>query len=60
MHQRFVVMAAVMAANGPREYYRNCQGSSGDHIILTAGCAKYRYNKLDLGPSGIRVTDAGR
>ena len=36
--------------------------SSVDHIILTAGCAKYRYNKLDLGDiAGIpRILDAGQ
>ena len=38
---------------------RNCPQ---DHVILTAGCAKYRYNKLDLGDIGgiPRVLDAGQ
>jgi len=46
-----------------REYYTEfAQKLPKDTIILTAGCAKYRYNKLDLGSiNGIpRVLDAGQ
>ena len=39
-----------------------CSSLPTDSVILTAGCAKYRYNKLDLGTiNGIpRVLDAGQ
>src|SRR5665648_980498 len=46
-----------------REYYTEFARSlPKDTIILTAGCAKYRYNKLDLGEIGVipRVLDAGQ
>jgi hydroxylamine reductase len=46
-----------------REYYTEfAQKLPGDTVILTAGCAKYRYNKLALGDiNGIpRVLDAGQ
>jgi hydroxylamine reductase len=46
-----------------REYYTNfAQQLPGNTVILTAGCAKYRYNKLGLGEIGgiPRVLDAGQ
>ena len=46
-----------------REYYTDfAQALPSDTVILTAGCAKYRYNKLDLGDIGgiPRVLDAGQ
>ena len=46
-----------------REYYTEfAERLPGDTVILTAGCAKYRYNKLDLGDIGgiPRVLDAGQ
>jgi hydroxylamine reductase len=61
--QRFVVMAGCDGRQPIRSYYTDVaselpQGT----IILTAGCAKYRYNKLGLGDIGgiPRVLDAGQ
>ena len=59
----FVVMAGCDGRHADREYYtRFAEALPDDAVILTAGCAKYRYNKLDLGDiDGIpRVIDAGQ
>lgn len=61
--KRFVVMAGCDGRNEEREYYTElAQQLPQDTVILTAGCAKYRYNKLPLGNiAGIpRVIDAGQ
>ncbi len=61
--KRFVVMAGCDGRFRSRDYYTEvAQALPPDHVILTAGCAKYRYNKLDLGTvAGIpRVLDAGQ
>lgn len=61
--KRFVVMAGCDGRQKGREYFTEvAQELPSDTIILTAGCAKYRYNKLDLGDiNGIpRVLDAGQ
>jgi hydroxylamine reductase len=61
--KRFVVMAGCDGRQRSREYYTDiAKGLPEDHIILTAGCAKYRYNKLDLGTIGgiPRILDAGQ
>jgi len=61
--KRFVVMAGCDGRHKSREYYTEvAQELPKDSIILTAGCAKYRYNKLDLGDIGgiPRVLDAGQ
>jgi len=61
--KRFVVMAGCDGRQKGREYFTQvAQGLPPDTIILTAGCAKYRYNKLDLGTIGgiPRVLDAGQ
>ncbi len=61
--KRFFVMAGCDGRMKSREYYTEfAEKLSDDTIILTAGCAKYRYNKLDLGDiAGIpRVLDAGQ
>ncbi|HJJ36677.1 MAG TPA: hydroxylamine reductase, partial [Methanocorpusculum sp.] len=61
--RRFVVMAGCDGRDKDRDYYtRFAQALPKDTIILTAGCAKYRYNSLDLGDiDGIpRVLDAGQ
>jgi hydroxylamine reductase len=61
--QRFVVMAGCDGRQRSREYYTDvAEGLPGDHVILTAGCAKYRYNKLNLGDIGgiPRILDAGQ
>lgn len=61
--KRFVVMAGCDGRQKSREYYTEvAQSLPKDTIILTAGCAKYRYNKLDLGDIGgiPRVLDAGQ
>ncbi len=61
--RRFVVMAGCDGRQGSREYFTEvAEGLPEDTVILTAGCAKYRYNKLDLGDiDGIpRVLDAGQ
>lgn len=61
--RKFIVMAGCDGRNREREYYtRFAEALPKDTIILTAGCAKYRYNKLHLGEiEGIpRVLDAGQ
>jgi hydroxylamine reductase len=61
--KRFVVMAGCDGRHKTRDYYTQlAQSLPSDHVILTAGCAKYRYNKLDLGDIGgiPRVLDAGQ
>lgn len=61
--KRFVVMGGCDGRSKKREYYTEfAKNLPKDTVILTAGCAKYRYNKLDLGMiNGIpRVLDAGQ
>jgi hydroxylamine reductase len=61
--KRFIVMAGCDGRHKQREYYTEfAKALPKDTVILTAGCAKYRYNKLDLGDiEGIpRVIDAGQ
>ncbi|GGA76429.1 hydroxylamine reductase [Neiella marina] len=61
--KRFVVMAGCDGRSDEREYYTQvAEQLPQDAVILTAGCAKFRYNKLDLGTiNGIpRVLDAGQ
>lgn len=61
--KRFVVMAGCDGRHKERSYFTDvAQELPKDTIILTAGCAKYRYNKLDLGDIGgiPRVLDAGQ
>lgn len=61
--KRFVVMGGCDARKKEREYFTEvAKKLPKDTIILTAGCAKYRYNKLDLGDiEGIpRILDAGQ
>lgn len=61
--KRFFVMAGCDGRNKARDYYTEfAKKLPDDTVILTAGCAKYRYNKLDLGDiNGIpRVLDAGQ
>ena len=61
--KKFVVMGGCDGRQKSREYYtRFAQELPKDTIILTAGCAKYRYNKLPLGDIGgiPRVLDAGQ
>jgi len=61
--KKFFVMAGCDGRMKSREYYTEfAKKLPEDTVILTAGCAKYRYNKLDLGEiNGIpRVLDAGQ
>jgi len=61
--KRFVVMAGCDGRQKGRSYYTGvAEELPRDSVILTAGCAKYRYNKLDLGDIGgiPRVLDAGQ
>jgi len=61
--KRFFVMAGCDGRMKSRDYYTEfAQKLPKDTVILTAGCAKYRYNKLNLGDiAGIpRVLDAGQ
>lgn len=61
--RKFVVMAGCDGRSPKRNYYTDfAQALPKDTVILTAGCAKYRYNKLGLGDiNGIpRVLDAGQ
>lgn len=61
--KKFVVMAGCDGRMKSREYYTSfAEELPKDTVILTAGCAKYRYNKLPLGDiNGIpRVLDAGQ
>lgn len=60
---RFIVMAGCDGRHKERAYYTEfAKALPKDTVILTAGCAKYRYNKLDLGDIGgiPRVIDAGQ
>lgn len=60
---RFFVMAGCDGRMKSRDYYREfAEKLPQDTVILTAGCAKYRYNKLPLGDIGgiPRVLDAGQ
>ncbi|MGG7079479.1 hydroxylamine reductase [Clostridium sardiniense] len=61
--KRFFVMAGCDGRAKSRNYYTEfAEKLPKDAVILTAGCAKYKYNKLDLGDiNGIpRVLDAGQ
>jgi len=61
--KKFVVMAGCDGRMKSREYYTEfAEKLPKDTVILTAGCAKYRYNKLPLGTIGQipRVLDAGQ
>lgn len=61
--RKFVVMAGCDGRAKSREYYAEfAKKLPKDVVILTAGCAKYKYNKLDLGDIGgiPRVLDAGQ
>jgi len=61
--KRFVVMAGCDGRHRSREYFTDvARALPQDTVILTAGCAKYRYNKLELGDIGgiPRVLDAGQ
>ena len=61
--KKFVVMAGCDGRAKSRNYYTEfAKALPGDAVILTAGCAKYKYNKLNLGDiDGIpRVLDAGQ
>ena len=61
--KKFVVMAGCDGRAKSREYYSEfAKALPKDTVILTAGCAKYKYNKLNLGDIGgiPRVLDAGQ
>jgi hydroxylamine reductase len=61
--KRFVVMAGCDGRMKSRNYFTDVAEALPDNtVILTAGCAKYRYNKLNLGDIGgiPRVLDAGQ
>ncbi len=61
--KKFVVMAGCDGRHKSRDYFTDmAEALPKDTVILTAGCAKYRYNKLDLGDIGgiPRVLDAGQ
>ena len=61
--KNFVVMGGCDGRHKERTYYKDfAQELPNDSVILTAGCAKYKYNKLNLGDiNGIpRVLDAGQ
>jgi len=61
--KRFVVMAGCDGRQKARSYFTEvAENLPQDTVILTAGCAKYRYNKLALGDIGgiPRVLDAGQ
>ncbi len=61
--KQFFVMAGCDGRMKSRNYYTDFASElPGDTVILTAGCAKYKYNKLDLGAIGgiPRVLDAGQ
>lgn len=61
--KKFVVMAGCDGRSKKRDYYTDfAKALPTDTVILTAGCAKYKYNKLDLGDIGgiPRVLDAGQ
>ena len=61
--KKFVVMAGCDGRMKSREYYTDfAKALPKDAVILTAGCAKYKYIKMDLGDIGgiPRVLDAGQ
>lgn len=61
--KKFVVMGGCDGRSKARNYYTDfAQALPNDTVILTAGCAKYKYNKLPLGDIGgiPRVLDAGQ
>lgn len=61
--KKFVVMAGCDGRENERSYYTNLAGRLSDEtVILTAGCAKYRFNRLDLTDvAGLpKVIDAGQ
>ena len=61
--KKFVVMAGCDGRMKSRSYYADfAKALPKDTVILTAGCAKYKYNKLNLGDIGgiPRVLDAGQ
>lgn len=61
--RKFVVMAGCDGRQSGRSYYTDfAKALPNDTVILTAGCAKFKYNKLNLGDiNGIpRVLDAGQ
>ncbi len=61
--KRFVVMAGCDGRHSARNYFTEvAKNLPKDTVILTAGCAKYRYNKLALGDIGgiPRILDAGQ
>ena len=61
--KKLVIMSGCDGRQKSREYYTKfAQALPKDTLILTSGCAKYRYNKLNLGTiNGIpRVLDAGQ
>ncbi|MFW6260533.1 MAG: hydroxylamine reductase [Spirochaetota bacterium] len=61
--RKFVVMGGCDGRQKSREYFTDlAKELPDDTVIMTAGCAKYRYNKLDLGDIGgiPRVLDAGQ
>jgi len=61
--KRFVVMAGCDGRHKERDYFTKvAEKLPKDTVILTAGCAKYRYNKLNLGEIGgiPRMLDAGQ
>ena len=61
--KRFVVMAGCDGHHKERQYFTDmAEALPEDAVILTAGCAKFRYNKLNLGDIGgiPRVLDAGQ
>lgn len=61
--KRFVVMSGCDGRMKSREYFTDlAKALPQDSVILTSGCAKYRFNKLDLGDIGgiPRVLDAGQ
>lgn len=61
--KKFVVMGGCDGQQKGRDYYKDfAEALPKDTVILTAGCAKFRYNKLNLGDIGgiPRVLDAGQ
>ncbi len=61
--KRFIVMGGCDGRHKTRDYYTQvAKELPEDAVILTAGCAKYKYNKLDMGDIGgiPRVLDAGQ
>ncbi len=61
--KKFFVMAGCDGRQASRSYYTDfAKALPKDTVILTAGCAKYKYNKLELGDIGgiPRVLDAGQ